>query len=220
MSKFNILSMRRDSGPEQIFVGDQLDNDNGFLCECNGVSEQHEGEPVELEFRTVPKQTLLDAFPAIAIRSELLNILKDYGFTPIEGPVYAKKSRVLVETHRSIYVPCKDGVGLRGGVGSKYWICSKCGMLWNRNVGDGVLAIPEPFVHDRHVLFIDARSQLAVSERVAADIRDAGFPDIRLDEIPLVDSPSDGLVLPGDPDWSQIDPNFVSAAEANWESPW
>jgi len=114
MSKFHILCMRRDSGPEQIFVGDQLDNDNGFLCECKGVSEQHEGEPVELELRTVPKQALLDAFPAIVIRSELLNILKDYGFTPIEGPVYAKINRVLIETQWSIEVPCRDGVGLRG----------------------------------------------------------------------------------------------------------
>ncbi len=218
--KYFIISMRRDSGPEQLYIGDQLDNDGDFLCACNGVSRQFEGESVELVFRTRPKCTILSAFPAISVGICLLHILKIYGFEPIEGPVYAKKSRILVKTHRSIYVRSKDAVLLRGGIGSKYRLCPDCGMMWNRVAGEGVLAIPRCFVLGKHVLFIDARSQLAVSEEVAEAIRDAQIDGIRLDEIPLVDSPKDGLTLPGDPDWASIDPSFVPDEKNDWESPW
>ena len=218
---YYMIRNKSDSGPSmrECTVGAHSERD--CLCTCNGVRPEFERQPVSLNFNRRPQKAIAHAYPARAYPIELVSILEKYTNELIVGNVTATKSKTICENYRSVYVRRADGVDLRGERGSRYKQCEACGVIWLRWAGgSGEVNLISHSIRDRDVLIYASRLDILVSKRVADEIKDRQFKGIMLIEVPVRDSPLDGFTLPGDPDWSAIDPDFIPNTEETWVSEW
>lgn len=111
----------------------------------------------------------------------------------------------LIHSHSTFY--CAPVARVRAGPGSSYRACSACGTIWrNQLVGSRYLVQSD--IGSRRVV-----QDLVCSTYVTRDVVDAAgldqMRDVELVRFPVLETPIDGVLLPGDPPGTPAEPPEV-----------
>lgn len=194
-----------DDGPDAD--PDWLHRTEGELyCrECRTMNRRLYPKPIDVVLQCVPPRTwsegILFRVAIPVFRSDFAKLIVNECPRMVIGTCRLTNGQI-VKDYVTMYR--EKWVLMRGDRATKTRVCHVCGSVWT----DLVMVFPgRPAYLLRHQLsdesvYQDCSGSLLLQDNLVRRIDWSRFPDMRLQQVSVRDTPLDGKQLPGDPDWN------------------
>ena len=183
------------------------ENQGVLVCaSCGSVLTNNYPAAINVQLSQLPKKRSLGSVSPCSIgvmRLDLLDMLRPY-FVRVAVGKCLNESGDELPTHISFY--SDQTILLRGGSQCEWHTCVACNRVLYQPKGRTARYILGKYITGQDV-YMDERHRVYISERLYQKFKWTQFRDQELYTIPILDTPIDGKVLPGDPpEWASIVP--------------